>query len=1230
MPVTPLMPAIPAMNARQVVFAKVAVAALALLAADGAAADVTLSVVDATPTARHDGTLPGIGETIFSADVHMELTPGDYWTGAGLGMIPGTIRPNVFFYYTHDPNTGDPILTAPGADKDAQMFSTFVSYPLGQTELRRFRLAASLAGGYWGSPFPIADPTYLSVAYHQPGPPIWESGYTQRVTIDIAESIYARRRVYPARLGTADPDHELLVEFESGALTSDGFIARYRWGFYAVPEPSGALLLLVGLLAAAWLGRASVRRGMRSDRPVLGLACALATSANVKADVILGSQVRVDDTGRFGAAEQSLATNELFPDEVIAAWHHYPSTFSGETLLGFAVSLDAGTTWESGLASLSFSGATCTNAIDPFAFSDSRTGRMWIGALARGCSVGTDRLFVALKNPGEATIGSPVEVVVNCTACEIADGAWGADPSDPNDENSSFLYVVHFHGLQRSADGLEWADPRDPDDITIKPQIGGAELVPGDGVFSRVATGPNGELFVAYVSDPEGEPNNLRTHMRVLVDENDAGRFFDATSAYDPGDPGDPNGFSVRAAPVLRPLFGTPSGDLTPGNLRMPTFPYAAVGPADPADAEQFTVYLVYHDSDPENDDANHPNEKDLDIYFTESTDHGQSWSTPVTICEAPGPAGRSDQVLPILRVTSDGTLHLLYYDTRDTPDQVDGAFDGWYDAYYAFSTDDGDTWIQRRLTQTPFSTLETGIVNPQGDPFAFFGDYLGLAVNDSHVYPCYASTQAGDGNIYVHTIVHDSETPLDDCYTIELGGGASYELTLDRAAPAPGDDFTWSAGVLTLVASGDWRFVARADPNSILECGDPGMAGRADIGHRITIDPDIAGYTSLHLVARDILALSGGGHTLSLDTGEPNDPVGLRLNVRDIYGGVAGNHLRFDDAIGVLGDQGVNTAGTLAPGVVIDVERIGIGTRLEFASLWGDLVCGAAEARGANPSGGGIEAGIAILGVMTGSIRIADDFPGRIEIGGDVDRGQIDIAGDLSGMIDIAGFLDGDIRVGGAMTGAARISTGGQLKLNRVIQVGDPNVALGEIGVDARIDIGKHLVGAIEAGVLRGAITIGKSLGTSGALELDDVKAAGVIEISEHLRGLLDIGGLGADSDLRGLVVVHGDLYDGGQLLVEDTLHGQIRILGSLLDSGGTPNPNEIDLGALASSGAIYDRLRRQPRRDRLRARVGRFGDDSGRHDGVRQHQRPDRARPPCTSTTFRTCRAIATTTGS
>jgi len=213
--------------------------------------DVAISVVDATPTARHDGTLPGIGQTIFSADVHVELTPGDFWGASGVGMIPGTLRPNIFFRYAgHDPNTGNTILTAPGYGDDAREFSTFMSFPREQAQRERFTQPVTFTGAYGGPPFPIGDPTYLSVAYWQPPPPVWQSGYTQRVTIDIEESIYAGRHVYPARIGTAAPGHVLLVEFETGAITWDGDIRRYRWGFYAVPEPSTAALLLLGVAAA--------------------------------------------------------------------------------------------------------------------------------------------------------------------------------------------------------------------------------------------------------------------------------------------------------------------------------------------------------------------------------------------------------------------------------------------------------------------------------------------------------------------------------------------------------------------------------------------------------------------------------------------------------------------------------------------------------------------------------------------------------------------------------------------------------------------------------------------------------------------------------------------------------------------------------------------------------------------------------------------------------------------
>jgi len=207
------------MNRSQSLLARIAACAIALLAGGGAAADVTLSVVDATPTAFHDGTLPGIGETIFSADAHVEVTPDDRWFSGGLGLVPGSLEPGVTLYYSRDPNTGDPRLTAPGNANDAEAFGTFVSFPFGQTQVARFRVAARVDGGYWGAPNPMAEPTILEATYWEFPPSLtFRSGFTQRVTIDVSGSVYAGRDVYVSSTGPMGTQHVRLGRFESAAL----------------------------------------------------------------------------------------------------------------------------------------------------------------------------------------------------------------------------------------------------------------------------------------------------------------------------------------------------------------------------------------------------------------------------------------------------------------------------------------------------------------------------------------------------------------------------------------------------------------------------------------------------------------------------------------------------------------------------------------------------------------------------------------------------------------------------------------------------------------------------------------------------------------------------------------------------------------------------------------------------------------------------------------------------
>jgi BNR repeat-containing family member len=68
------------------------------------------------------------------------------------------------------------------------------------------------------------------------------------------------------------------------------------------------------------------------------------------------------------------------------------------------------------------------------------------------------------------------------------------------------------------------------------------------------------------------------------------------------------------------------------------------------------------------------------DIYFSRSTDHAKTWSTPKDISNTPG-----DSREPSLAEGPDGTLHIVWSDTSTGEKNRD--------IYYSFSKDNGKTW---------------------------------------------------------------------------------------------------------------------------------------------------------------------------------------------------------------------------------------------------------------------------------------------------------------------------------------------------------------------------------------------------------------------------------------------------------------------------------------------------------------------------------------------------------
>ena len=258
--------------------------------------------------------------------------------------------------------------------------------------------------------------------------------------------------------------------------------------------------------------------------------------------------------------------------------------------------------------------------------------------------------------------------------------------------------MAHIAGLQTSADlGDTWA-----------PIV----AWPINGFAHHPATGPDGEVYVTY-----SDFNDLIVFQRSL----------DGGVTLEP---------AVTAA-VRMDVWGTQDGSRFPGRFRVAPLPYLASSPVDG------TLYCLYFDtSEITGDQAN------VDLYLTVSSDRGDTWSTPAVINGDADPPG--DQFLPWIEVDAAGRVHVVFFDSRHTP-QLDDVEDGRIDVYHAVSTDHGATWTETRLTDEPFGT--DVISWPLFPDLQFLGDYLGLATAGGRTWVAYPTTENGNLDVFVREI---------------------------------------------------------------------------------------------------------------------------------------------------------------------------------------------------------------------------------------------------------------------------------------------------------------------------------------------------------------------------------------------------------------------------------------------------------------------------------------------
>lgn len=273
--------------------------------------------------------------------------------------------------------------------------------------------------------------------------------------------------------------------------------------------------------------------------------------------------------------------------------------------------------------------------------------------------------------------------------------------------------------LTKSSDkGETWSEP-----IPVSPRLSGtSEDTTYGQSFPLVATGANGEVYLVW--------NNGIEHAVGFAASFDGGSSF--------GDPKLIHYYDIfgETTDIAR------DGQLGPiwrhtlkGMTRAEAYPVIDV---DISGGEHDgTIYLTWAAGNPP------------DIFFSSSTDHGDTWSDPVVIHEDP----TNDQFFQWLAVDqTNGDIAIMYLDSRSDPDNY------LVECWVSYSSDGGVTWVDRRVSDYAFDFT----LNPFGRVFS--GDYSGVAFDDGYIYPSWVDMRYSEENISdndVFTAIINTKAPL-------------------------------------------------------------------------------------------------------------------------------------------------------------------------------------------------------------------------------------------------------------------------------------------------------------------------------------------------------------------------------------------------------------------------------------------------------------------------------------
>jgi hypothetical protein len=246
------------------------------------------------------------------------------------------------------------------------------------------------------------------------------------------------------------------------------------------------------------------------------------------------------------------------------------------------------------------------------------------------------------------------------------------------------------------------------------------------------SVGPDGTVYVAFVSGYDTTNKNRVGHVYVA-------KSVDDGKTWGP--------FTLAATPIENPTGAFANTNFRDGIIE--NFTSSQTYPGH--------VYLTY-----ENYDASAGT---MDVYFTQSTDGGNTWALPALVNDDAGTAA-TDQFQPSVAAGPGNAVAVAFYDRRaacpagdpsiSTPGATNTCIAVTLQAYSDTGTAAGAVPVGANVNLSQFAwdpeqPLQTlgglpqypcaGHANPCPAGRGFIGDYFGLAISGKNIYALSAST---------------------------------------------------------------------------------------------------------------------------------------------------------------------------------------------------------------------------------------------------------------------------------------------------------------------------------------------------------------------------------------------------------------------------------------------------------------------------------------------------------